>query len=265
MIASPASENTAVSSSHASARQAFGLKIVLAVGLIGGFLLSPKLWISTRFYPLSPVWSKLPAIGHPWDRVWFGALLALLVGVVVHPRPRWLLTAFCILAGMLSLWDQSRWQPWFYQYLFMSIALAAFPWRNPQESPLRAEAALNACRVIMAGMYFWSGLQKLNPLFLDDVFPWLIEPIVPRLPEFLQAKITSTGIASPFVEAGLGLALLIRPLRHAAVFGLIVMHALLLFCLGPLGHNWNTVVWPWNIAMALMCVVLFWQTKSVST
>ncbi len=39
--------------------------------------------------------------------------------------------------------------------------------------------------------------------------------------------------------------------------GLIAMHACILLAIGPLGHNANTVVWPWNIAMILFLLLLF--------
>lgn len=33
-----------------------------------------------------------------------------------------------------------------------------------------------------------------------------------------------------------------------------------LLSIGPLGHNWNSSVWPWNIAIFLMVIVLFFKT-----
>jgi hypothetical protein len=37
------------------------------------------------------------------------------------------------------------------------------------------------------------------------------------------------------------------------------MLAVVLFCLGPLGHNWNIIVWPWNVWLFTMTVWLFWR------
>ena len=37
------------------------------------------------------------------------------------------------------------------------------------------------------------------------------------------------------------------------------MHLSLLWLLGPFGHNYNSVVWPWNIAMILMAWIVFFR------
>ena len=36
-------------------------------------------------------------------------------------------------------------------------------------------------------------------------------------------------------------------------------HGLVLALLGPLGHGQNYVVWPWNVALAALAVLLFWR------
>jgi hypothetical protein len=32
-----------------------------------------------------------------------------------------------------------------------------------------------------------------------------------------------------------------------------------MLCIGPLGHDHNTVVWPWNFAMVAFVLILFWR------
>src|SRR5690606_16809404 len=34
--------------------------------------------------------------------------------------------------------------------------------------------------------------------------------------------------------------------------------------IGPFGHSWNSVVWPWNVVMALLVILLFVKTPDVS-
>ncbi|MBI3410733.1 MAG: hypothetical protein HY040_20540 [Planctomycetes bacterium] len=252
----------------------FWLKAVLACGLLSGFLLSPKLWLSSRIYPLSPITSVLPDVPTPLDWLWFGALLALLVGIAVTPQSRWLILVFVCLAGLLSLWDQSRWQPWFYHYLFM---LSAFAFRfrftrsiatSENDGARRgrheaedAQAILNAGRFIMAATYVWSGLQKCNVSFLTIVYPWLLEPF---LPESVRRFAMPAGLVVPFLETGIGLGLLVPALRRLALLLVLAMHAALLYCLGPFGHAWNSIVWPWNLAMMALAGILFWRTQDVS-
>lgn len=246
----------------------YWVKAVVACGMLSGMLLSQKLWLSERTYPHCPVADWLPSVPPPLDTTWFRTLLALLAGIAVVPRSRWrirtivgsmslttvhncLIAAFVGLAALLSLWDQSRWQPWFYQYLFM---LAAFAFTK-DEQPLAA------CRFIMAATYFWSGVQKFNARFVSETLPWLLTPFL--APE-LSKEVASWGWAVSFIEAGIGLGLLIPRTRLVAVFAVLGMHASLLYCLGPFGHNWNSVVWPWNITMMALAVILFWQTPNVS-
>ncbi|MBY0525345.1 MAG: hypothetical protein K2R98_18200 [Gemmataceae bacterium] len=241
----------------------FWLKAVWAAAFLAGMLLSPQLWVSSRTYPLCPVTDALPEIPYPLDYAWYGAVLLLLAAILLIPRPRRLLLAFVGLAGLLSVWDQSRWQPWFYQYLSIGIALAAYPWRDPEGQPERRSAALNACRIIVAATYFWSGLQKFNPLFIDDIFPWLLEPILALLPDALGRLALGSASAVPFVEAGIGIGLLIPLLRPFAVAGVVGMHMVILGCIGPWGLDHNSVVWPWNLALPILTALLFVQTQSV--
>lgn len=55
-----------------------------------------------------------------------------------------------------------------------------------QNDDKRAAAALNSCRLIVASIYFYSGVQKLNPALVHDVLPWMIEPFAKLLPESLH-------------------------------------------------------------------------------
>jgi hypothetical protein len=238
------------------------LTAILAAALLCGFLLSPKLWLSTRSFPLTPVWDRLPPIPPPFDVVWFGGMLLLLPVIAVVRRPRWWIVALLVLACASGLWDQSRWQPWFYQYLALFGALAWASWKP--DCPQAQQAALNTSRLIVAATYGWSGIQKLNATFLAEVYPWLLHPVLPVVPEFLRPLVTGAGFVVPFVETGLGLGLLLRRLRPLAVGGAVVMHLLLLLVLGPTGRNYNSIVWPWNAAMAAMVIVLFWRTPAVT-
>ena len=103
-------------------RQVSLLIRVAALAIAGSFLLSWKLWVTSRLFPLVPISNQLPAIPYPFDYIWFLSLLALLAVISFLPRSRKLVLTFVCLAALLSLWDQTRWQPWFYQYLFMLAA-----------------------------------------------------------------------------------------------------------------------------------------------
>jgi DoxX len=236
------------------------LKYTLCAAMLCGFMLSPKLWLTARNYPQVPVWDRLPDLPTPWDWLVLGLLLVTLGAIVGGNRPRLALLMFVALAAIWSLWDQTRWQPWFYQYLFMFAALAC---GSALDNPERSQASLNTCRLIIVGTYFWSGLQKVNWNFAQSDFPWLMAPLLKHLPESWHPFIGSTAWAVAFAECAIGLGLLIGPLRPLAVIGAVSMHLLILYCLGPWGRGWNTVVWPWNVAMMVFVVVLFGRTRQL--
>jgi hypothetical protein len=68
----------------------------------------------------------------------------------------------------------------------------------------------------------------------------------------------------PPIETAIGVGLLFRPTRTLAAALAVGMHLMIMAAIGPWGHNWNTVVWPWNVAMPLLVVILFYRTPSVS-
>ncbi len=143
------------------------LRVTIALALICGFCLSWRLWVSYRFFPRSPVVDWLPEVPFPLDRLWFYILIILLVPISIFRRRRSLILAFAILAGLLSLWDQTRWQPWFYQYVLM-LAVIGLHQLSEEKSPL---AALNICRAIVIFTYLWSGVQKFNANFVKETWP----------------------------------------------------------------------------------------------
>jgi hypothetical protein len=232
------------------------LRRVVAVSLIAGLLVSAKAWVSDRPYPLVPPIGIGPSLPYPADHIFFALLVALLVGVALF---RWrvagsLALTAPVLAAFFVLQDISRLQPWLYQYSFMLAAVGL-----SGIGRLDAQKALNACRLIIAFTYFWSGLQKANASFVKDDYPWLLEPLLARLPPAAEPLLLPGAYAVPVVEVAIGLGLLGRRTRKPAVVGALLMHVFILFAIGPFGHNWNSLVWPWNLAMIAFVLILFWR------
>jgi hypothetical protein len=107
-------------------------------------------------------------------------------------------------------------------------------------------------------IYFWSGISKINPGFVHETFGWMVGPAV----HFLPAE-HSLGFAAPLIESAIGIGLLTRRFRNLAVGLAVAMHILILAAIGPWGHNLNRVVWPWNLAMCALVILLFWRTPGV--
>jgi len=141
---------------------------------------------------------------------------------------------------------------------YYAIFIAA--WCGKQKA-----VGLNALKVMIGGVYFWAGFHKLNATFYLSVFPWFIEPLhvfphsLTGQPSLLDTLFAFALLITPFFELSIGI-LLFFPKRRCLATGMaFVMLMVVLFCLGPLGHNWGMAVWPWNIYLFLMEYTLFFS------
>jgi hypothetical protein len=223
---------------------------VVAAAFAAGLFLAPRLFVATRAYPRAPVLEGWPLLQAPFDLIVLGALLVALGGVALAPRPRWWAAAATALALIVAADDQSRWQPWLYQYVVMLAVLAV---------ARDAADTLVAWRAVLVALYFWSGVQKLNVTFMTNVFPWLVEPLASVLPAGLARLVTGGWLVVPAMEIAVAIGLCVPRLHNAAVAVAIATHVVVLGLLGPWGHGTNLVVWPWNAAMATLVALLFWN------
>jgi hypothetical protein len=207
-----------------------------------------RLWITSRNFPVVPIVRGYPVLPVPVDRVFFGLMLASLVVAFRYYRPA--VVFFLAGAVFLALGDQNRFQAWFYLYAVL-LFLTLFP----------VDTALAGCRLAVSAVYLWSGIQKFNQAFFDDVVPFFLEPasrvLSPGWIAVLQPLVASAGV----VEVLIGLGLWVRPLRRAAIAAAFAVHLTAILLLGPLGRNWNLSVWPWNLTMPIVLLILFAPSK----
>lgn len=232
---------------------------IIAVACLLSMLLSYKLWLGDRVFPLTPAFDFLPVLHHPFDIILFCIAIFLLICITVIRNPQKYILSFLICALILALLDQNRWQPWFYQYILMLFVVSFFNFRC--DDTKQQQAIVTIFKLMIAAVYFWSGLQKLNPNFLTDTFPWLMEPITNHMAKGAINHFTWLGNMFPIIEFLTGIALFITPVKRVAVIMLFGMHLFILFVLGPFGHNYNPVVWPWNVAMMSFAYILFYKSE----
>ena len=218
-------------------------RVLVVAMLAASIVLSRPLWATVREYPPAP-WLPLPALPDALSPWILPALLSLLALALV-PR-RWAPLPFIGVAAALVLWDQTRLQPWLYQGALFLGALAL------------ADRARSACQLVMVATYFWSGVSKLNPDFGPAVLPWALKPLgtAAALPAEWLAPL---GMGLGVLEALIGMGLLLPRTRRPAAVAAALMHGLLLLAIGPLGQDWNPVVWPWNLGLAILVLLLFWD------
>jgi uncharacterized membrane protein YphA (DoxX/SURF4 family) len=229
---------------------------ITALACLASMLLCHKLWLTDRNFPVVPVFN-LPLLHHPFDYILPCIAGILLLSIAIFRNPQKLIAAFVFVALLLAITDMNRWQPWFYQYLLMFFILCFFNYRC--DDTRQQQAIVTTFKLMVAAVYFWSGLQKLNPHFLADTFPWLMEPVTNHMAANGIQKLEFLGYTFPLLEIGTGVCLLIPALQKPAVVASGIMHLFILFVLSPLGHNYNPVVWPWNIAMILFVIILFYN------
>jgi len=236
------------------ASRLFWLKTTVILAFCIGLLMSSRLWIGPRSYPEAPVFGTLPAIEGFIAYGLFAALFVFAAIALISPKPQRFIAAFLAIIAVLCFFDQTRWQPWVFQYSFLLAALALFSWNVDDIDGQKR--TLNIARLIIASTYILSGLQKMNLNFMENDFPWLVQPITDVLPSTTDL-LHRFGMAVPFVQVAFGVGLLTKRYRAASLILAVSMHLFILAMFGPAGLNWNNIVWPWTTAMALFDILLF--------
>jgi len=221
------------------------VRAILLSACLAGLLASAPVWRNARTFPLLPIAAGFPILPARWEFCLFGTMLLAPVLAGWFYRAA---IAFFLLAGLYAFCeDQNRGQPWFYLYWVM-LGLTL----------LSAPASIAACRWAISVAYIWSGVQKCQPAFFHTVPAWFIAPATHwHLPAPVIELLRWGVAAAPFVELGIGVALWLPQLRWTAVGAAAILHLTALLFLGPLGYNYDVVVWPWNLAMIGLVFVLF--------
>ena len=225
---------------------------VVSLGFLAGCLVTPQLWLSDRFFPLTPVAAWFLGFPNPFDRILYATLLVTLACNAALPGRKILSSATLFIAGILALQDQARWHPWFEWYTLAFLVFTVNAWR-PTEA--EAKSAVQALRLVLMSSYLWSGLQKMNVTFFLNLFPWFVSAFLPGAEEMKWVR--SIGVIVPPIEAMVALLLLSPRWRRLGMWGAIGLHAFIFACVGPLGHSVNENVWPWNVTLVVLVWALF--------
>lgn len=206
-------------------------------------LLTYDLWFADgRLYAPAPVIAALPDAVNIFLYGFIIAITALLC--LLPQQRRWgALVAPVFIYFVLQ--DQLRGQFYLYMYVFALLACVAVPKRVEDRH-------LDAVRLMLAGVYIWAGVYKLNAVFITQVFPWFVAPFFP-FPD--AAKVV--GFAVPFIEAAVGVLLFFPRWRWLAQILAFAMLCVVLLAIGPLGHNQALPVWPANVYMDALVIFLF--------
>jgi hypothetical protein len=224
-------------------------------GLAIGMIVSLRLWYATaRLYPRAPVIGVLrvpPAIELALVSL---TMLSLITAVARRPWTSHAARAAAVSIAALVVLDQSRLQPWVYEYVLLLVVIS-FAGRKSTDAGVAG--VLATCRMIVVALYFWSAVQKMNVTFLTRTWPDFSAALSEAIPAL--SFVSGLGWVVPVAELAFAAGLLSRRFRGAAVVGAVAMHATIMIALVAAGEN--SVVWPWNAAMAALVLVLFWKTE----
>jgi hypothetical protein len=82
------------------------------------------------------------------------------------------------------------------------------------------------------------------------------------LPPPIQEITYVGGHAAPVVEMAIGIGLLSRRGRTAALIAALAMHVFIAFSIGPLRNDWNNSASAWNLGSMLIVFILFYKEKN---
>lgn len=226
---------------------------VLLLATLSTWLLSTKVWMTDRNFPVIPLFEGIPNIPSPIDYIFYSILIVLAIYQVIYLENKNTKIALIALFSFLMVGDQMRWQPYNVQYLLMVIGLLFYP--------SNTEQLLNAFRLIIVTFFIWSGFQEFNTVFTDSIFPWMALPIADKFPAKMEPYIIEGGFIFAALNILTGVALLFEKSRNIAVYVAIAIQLFLFYALSPMGNDWNHVILPYNIAMAFFSFILFFNAK----
>jgi len=212
-----------------------------------------RMFTTNRLFPTAPLFEsfdQLPPVVH---LILFILSLLLIALAFFYPKNKFILAGLLIVEISSCLLDQNRWQPWEYQCIFTIFIFLVN--RNRQAS------IIPLFTFILVSTYFYSGCNKLNVDFLDNVWVQMVLRSFLKIPVTVarQPWLYYCGYALALFELAAGAGLLFLKTRKTAAMALISMHLFVLIFLGPLGLNYNAIIWPWNVAMIGYLYIIFIQ------
>jgi uncharacterized membrane protein YphA (DoxX/SURF4 family) len=229
------------------------VKVLILLAFVAGVLCSFLLWRNEgRLLPVIKPFDAFPTLPAPLDLILLTLFVASLSVWIFLPKK---LFGGITIASLLIILiqDQMRWQPWVYIYLLLLL-----PFLQQSRTQENDKSILNTLQLMLAGIYVWSGLHKFTVNFIEGPFAQMMVESGFDL-DFLAIR--KLGYFIPLIEMSMGFALLFPKFRKTGIVAVIGMHLFILFYLSQWATIQNSVVYPWNIAMILLVILLFGGLK----
>jgi hypothetical protein len=226
------------------------LQIAVGAGLLAGILFSHELWFPlARTFPRAPLIFGAPVIV---EQILSVLLIIALIFTAIFVRAKIFLIVSVLSLALLIFFDQTRLQPWVYQYLLLLLIFALCDRQTGSDQPL------GLTQLIIAALYFWSGAQKMNFTFSHETIPALLAPFSDHF-SAIRSPFVFFAITIALLETAIAFGLLFRKTRNAAVLTAALMHTIILGFL--VAKDFNNIVWIWNLTLIFIVFIAFWQSK----
>jgi len=216
---------------------------------------SSNLWLSVREFPLIPVFESLKEFHFLEYILLFPLIVSLLVNIFLPNKNGSALIFFSLLC--LVLLDINRLQPWTYIYLII-YALSFLETGLNKNTTIRG-----GMQILIIGLFFWSGISKLNYNFLDLSFITILTKSfkIQDLSFFINYK--EIGFFIPVIEILASLFLLFNRSRKLGIGLVVSCHLFIIFFVSPFSLGKDFIVIPWNILMIYLTLLVFKNSKNI--
>jgi hypothetical protein len=85
---------------------------IALMGVLGTLLLSSKVWMTERNFPVVPLFEGIPSMPSPLDYILYSVLMVLVIYQIIYLENRNTKFALIGMFVFLMLGDQMRWQPY---------------------------------------------------------------------------------------------------------------------------------------------------------
>ncbi|MDB5088345.1 MAG: hypothetical protein JWR09_2339 [Mucilaginibacter sp.] len=214
-------------------------------------LMGWRMWTAYRLFPTAPVFESLDRIPPVIHVILLILSLLFITLLLLFDKNKFIMVGLLMIEIFSCLLDQNRWQPYEYQCLFIIFIFII----NTNKPKL----VITSFIFILISTYLYSGLGKLNSGFLHTVWVQIILKSFLKFPSNIagQHYIYYAGYLLGLFELIAGTGLVFSKTKKIAAIALIIMHLFILLLLGPLGLNYNNIVWPWNMVMIVYLYLIF--------
>ena len=228
------------------------IRYVLVVSFLFTILIANKLWFGdSRIIPTIGMWQDTIQLSTLMQNICSSSLVLGLLLSLSNKLCRYGIILSVLAFSILVIDDINRLQTYYYQYLAMLVCLSVL--RKQGE-----ENQASALYLILVGIYFHSGLTKLNTNFIHYVFPNMLYAFhYVSLESWQNSPWQFIAYSIPLGEMILAILILLPKTRKIGLYAALVLHLGILFSIGPWGLDWNPIVWIWNISMIALNWSLF--------